>query len=99
MAHLERRRNKDGSTSWVAQVRVNGYPSQTRSFPTRLEAELWSSQTEAKARKRTLAIASKTTFGELIDEVRPRMKQLREAPLRYWKGAARAYAAHRELSR
>ena len=84
MAHLERRKNKDGSTSWVAQVRVNGYPSQTRSFPTRLEAELWSSQTEAKAQKRTLAIVSKMTLGDLIDEVRPRMTQLREAPLRYW---------------
>lgn len=84
MAHLERRKNKDGSTSWVAQVRINGYPSQTRSFPTRLEADLWSSQTEAKARRRMLAITSKMTLGELIDEVKPRMKQLRNAPLNYW---------------
>lgn len=85
MAHLARRKNKDGTTSWVAQVRVNGYPSQTRSFRTRLEAELWSSQTEARAHKRTLALVRKITLGELIDEVAPRLKQLRAAPLRYWK--------------
>ena len=67
MASITKRKNSDGTRSWVAQVRVSGYPGQTRSFRTRLEAEVWSSQTEAKAQKRTLAVASKMTLGELID--------------------------------
>ena len=55
MATLIRRRARDGSrASWLAQVRVQGYPMACRTFRTKAEAELWTARTEAAARGRTL---------------------------------------------
>jgi len=39
MATLIRRRNRDGSVRWLAQVRVQGYPSRGQTFRTMLEAQ------------------------------------------------------------
>lgn len=39
MATVSKRRHVDGGLSWDAMVRVRGYPTQCKSFRTRLEAE------------------------------------------------------------
>ena len=83
MATFRSRRNGDGSTSWDVQVRRVGYPSLTRSFRTRLEAELWASQPEAAAKGGGL-VASSVTVRELIDYARPRPKSPYPAALDYW---------------
>lgn len=54
MAHIARRKNKDGTSSWVSQVRANGFLAKRAASRPKLEAELWSSQTEARAHKRIL---------------------------------------------
>jgi len=42
MASISRRRNREGSASWDATARIVGYPTACKTFPTKLEAELWS---------------------------------------------------------
>ena len=57
MATFNKRRNGDGSTTWDATVRIVGYPSTTKSFSTKLAAELWASRTEAARKGRQLGAA------------------------------------------
>jgi integrase len=107
MASITRRRNRDGSTSWDAMIRIVGYPTTCRSFPTKLEAELWASRIEAGARGRTLALSRDTTLADLLDEVAPRLKSKSDAAMAYWRdklGALRlldvtpaVIAKHRDL--
>jgi hypothetical protein len=64
---------------------VTGYPTQTRSFRTRVQADVWALSTEVRAKGGTLVVSQKMTLGELIDEVRPRLKSPFDAALEYWK--------------
>jgi hypothetical protein len=73
MASLTRRRNRDGSASWDATVRVVGYPTACKTFSTKLEADLWASRIEAAARGRTLTLARGLTLAQLIDEALPKV--------------------------
>jgi integrase len=50
VAIVIRKRNKDGSTSYVAQVRLSGFKPAARSFPKRAEAEGWADQLERSLR-------------------------------------------------
>jgi integrase len=84
MASLTKRRKRDGATVWDAQVRVTGYPPQSRSFPAKLEAQLWAAKTEEAVRSTGVAVNGKLTLADLIDEVEPRLRR-RAAPLRYWR--------------
>jgi integrase len=85
MATITRRENKSGTVSYIAQVRRAGYPSLTRAFGTRLEADHWAATTEVRAQNRTLVITASMTLGELIDEVVPYLKSPYPAALAYWK--------------
>ena len=44
MANLRKR----GPSQWQAQVRVCGYPNQTKTFDTRAAAERWAKATEVE---------------------------------------------------
>lgn len=61
MATIRERKNKDGTTSYQAVVRVAGQPDARRTFPDRKSAELWASITtvEAKSTGNTLPNAGK----------------------------------------
>src|SRR5208283_4483786 len=50
VAIVTRKRNKDGSTSYVAQVRLSGFKPAAKSFPKRAEAEGWADQLERSLR-------------------------------------------------
>jgi hypothetical protein len=78
MANLRKR----GTSQWQAQVRVCGYPNQTKTFNTRAEAERWAKATEVEMAQGSFlsrANAQTTTLGDLLDgyftEVTPRKKK------------------------
>jgi hypothetical protein len=85
MATLSKRRNGDGSISWGAMVRVTGYPATGKSFRTKLAAQSWAARTEAAAKGGTLACARGMTFGHLLDEALPRLKNPTTAVFGYWR--------------
>jgi hypothetical protein len=85
MASLTRRRNRDGSASWDATVRVVGYPTACKTFSTKLEADLWASRIEAAARGRTLTLARGLTLAQLIDEALPKVDRPVSAAFAYWR--------------
>ena len=85
MASITNRRNRDGSTSWDALVRVVGYPATVQSFRTKRAAELWAAQTEARAKGGTLASARGMTLAQLIDEALPQLVNPTMAAFAYWR--------------
>ena len=85
MASITNRRNRDGSTSWDALVRVVGYPATGQSFRTKRAAELWAAQTEARAKGGTLASARGMTLAQLIDEALPQLLNPTMAAFAYWR--------------
>jgi integrase len=87
MATLHRRRNRDGSTTWDVTVRRTGHPTACKSFPTKLEAELWSARLESRLAGRTMAIARDMTFADLLDEALPRLRHPVAAAFAYWRAA------------
>jgi integrase len=87
MASLRRRRNRDGSTSWDVTVRRVGYPTTCKSFPTKMEAELWAARTESAAAGRTLVLAKNTTLAKMLDAVLPRLKNPVACAFAYWREA------------
>ncbi len=61
---------KRGPSQWQAQVRVHGYPSQTRTCNTRAAAERWAKLTEVEMTQGTFvsrAEAESTTLRELLE--------------------------------
>lgn len=85
MASITKRRNRDGSTSWDAVVRVTGFPTVGKSFNTKLAAELWAATTDARAKGGTLVQSRGMTLGQLIDEALPRLKNPTDAIFGYWR--------------
>lgn len=85
MATIQKRRRKDGGTSWDVMVRVRGYPPRGKTFRTRLEAETWAARTEAAAHGRTLVLGRDITLAQLIDEATPRLRRPVAAALTYWR--------------
>jgi len=79
MATISKRPRKRDAISWLAMVRVRGYPTRCKTFRTRIEAEVWAARTEAAAQGRTLALA------HFIDEAEPRLRRPVAAALRYWR--------------
>jgi integrase len=56
-----------------AQVRRKGYPTQTRTFESRRDAEDWAAEVELKMRQRTFvdrSEAERTSFGEILERYR-----------------------------
>jgi integrase len=85
MASFSKRRNADGSTTWDVQVRVVGYPSRSKSFRTKLAAELWAASTESAAKGGTLASAKGMIFRDLLDVGLPRLTNPVKAAFDYWR--------------
>jgi integrase len=85
MASFTKRRNGDGSTSWDAMVRVVGYPATSKSFRTKVAAEVWAANTEARAKRGTLVCAGDMTLSQLIDDALPGLKNPIGAAFAYWR--------------
>jgi len=68
MASLERRVTSSGETRWRAKVRVNGYPTLTKTFRTKKDAQFWANELELKANsgQSLEAEISKTLMSDLI---------------------------------
>jgi len=49
MASYQKRKNGDGSTSVVAWVRIKGFQTASKAFPTKPQAQRWASALEAEA--------------------------------------------------
>ena len=52
MATVQKRRNSDGTTSFLAWVRIGKFKPATQAFPTRKEALVWAAALERELRKR-----------------------------------------------
>lgn len=62
--------NKRGPFQYQAQVRRKGYPTQTRTFESKRDAEDWAKKLELEMRQRTFidrSEAERTTFGEILE--------------------------------
>lgn len=94
MASIRERKNADGSSSFHVQVRMNGFPSRTTSFPTRRSAERWAKTVEAEmiegrhfrtaeSRRRTIADA----IDRYIQEELPKKRDgnMHRACLPWWR--------------
>ncbi|WP_345797615.1 site-specific integrase [Castellaniella sp. MT123] len=60
---------KRGSYQYQATIRRSGYPTQTKTFETKREAEAWSATVESKMARKVfvdLSEAERTTFGEVL---------------------------------
>ncbi len=64
-----RKRGTTRPFSWEAQVRMRGWPAQTKTFPTKADAEQWASEREAEMRRGTFVDTSSlraTTVQDLL---------------------------------
>ena len=71
MASIRERIDADGKKTHQAQVRVKGYPPQTRTFATRTDAKRWAQQTEVDIRSGLHIRQSQSTsrtVSDLLDE-------------------------------
>jgi integrase len=73
MASVRRYKNSDGSTSYVAQVRIQPFKPIAKSFPTKPAANEWADETEKSLRKQRERGADRTdlpalTVKTLVDE-------------------------------
>ena len=71
MASIRERRDSSGKKTHQAQVRLNGYPAQTKTFSSKTDARRWAHQTEVDIRsgmfiRRTQATTH--TVADLLDE-------------------------------
>ncbi len=95
MPFLVKRVSKDGQISWRAQVKIKGYPTLSKSYSRKSDAQKWAQQEEAKIRNGTWVDkreAQRHTFVELvekyIEEVMPRKPKsaAQQTPqLNWWK--------------
>ena len=84
MATISKWTRRSGGVSWQVRVRVKGYGTLSKSFPTKLEAQRWAALTEAAAKGRTLAISRDATLHDLIEEYKPKAKPSTARLLAYW---------------
>jgi len=103
MANIQKRERKNGPI-FRAQVRIKGFPEQSKSFRRLTDAKLWVQQTEASIRKgefqNIIKTAAKRTLKEVIDryrkEVLPRKvagtQRAESTHLDYWEEAFGEYA-------
>ena len=95
MATIQKRKNKNGSTSYRVMIRPgDGLPTQYKTFPTHQEAKDWSIQEEAKRRQGLYfpdKLKQKHTLTELLDryiqDILPSIKSAEDAlrHLNWWK--------------
>lgn len=75
MASITKRAGRNERITWGVRVRINGYATLSKNFPTKFEARCWASLTEAAARGRTLAVSRDATLADLIDEYTRKAKK------------------------
>jgi hypothetical protein len=51
MATIEKRTSSDGTVSWRARVRKQGYPARTKTFQRKTDADAWARSLERKIDK------------------------------------------------
>jgi integrase len=94
MASIRERTQRDGSRVFHVQVRMNGFPSRTSSFPSRRLAERWAKTIEAEmiegkhfrnveARRRTLREAIDRYMSEIVPQKRDGSMSRTNLP--YWR--------------
>lgn len=103
MANIQKRERKNG-TIFRVQVRIKGFPVQSKSFKRLTDAKMWAQQTEASIRKgefqNVIKTAGKKTLGEVITryrkEVLPRKSEgtqrAEKTHLDFWEAAFGEYA-------
>lgn len=103
MANIQKRERKNGPIFRV-QVRIKGFPVQTKSFKRLTDAKMWAQQTEASIRKgefqNVIKTAGKKTLGDVIaryrKEVLPRKSEgtqrAENTHLDFWEAAFGVYA-------
>jgi integrase len=103
MANIQKRERKNGPIFRV-QVRIKGFPEQTKSFKRLTDAKMWAQQTEASIRKgefqNVIKTAGKKTLREVIvryrREILPRKsegtRRAESTHLDYWEAAFGDYA-------
>lgn len=103
MANIQKRERKNGPIFRV-QVRIKGFPVQTKSFKRLTDAKMWAQQTEASIRKgefqNVIKTAGKKTLGDVIaryrKEVLPRKSEgtqrAESTHLDFWEAAFGVYA-------
>jgi integrase len=102
MASIRERVDADGKKTFQAQVRIKGYPPQTRTFATKTDAKRWSHQTEVDIRSGMHIRQTQSTtrtVADLIDEyekiVLPGKKQdadASKATFEFWRKHLGDYA-------
>lgn len=98
MAHIEKRINKLGEVSFMADVNLSGFPRTKKSFSKLRDAESWANKTELAIREGTFTKAAQAklhTVREMIDRYldtvletktdRRRYKNIQRAQLEWWK--------------
>ncbi len=102
MGTLQERRDKEGNTSWRAQVRLSGFPAQSATFKRKTDARKWIQDTEAgiragrhfpthEARKHTLA-ALIDRYAAQVQLKNPKAYPKQAQILGWWKERLGAYA-------
>ena len=73
MAAIRERKDQNGKVSYQAQVRIHGYPPQSKTFLRKTDAKQWASQTETEIRTGMTirkSTASKHTVREMLERYR-----------------------------
>lgn len=103
MANIQKRAGKDGTTYRV-QIRMLGFPPQTRTFDRLTDAKAWAQETESSIRrgdfKNVIREASTKTLGDVARRYREELLPLRAAStqravsscLKYWERELGEYA-------
>ncbi|KVP91487.1 integrase [Burkholderia ubonensis] len=82
MATITRRDTQSPEHRWQAKVRLKGFPSQSQSFPTRIQAEDWARSVETEMRRGTfvdIATARETTLGDLLQKYAERVSPTKKS--------------------
>lgn len=102
MASIRERVDAAGQKTFQAQIRIKGFPPQTRTFGTKTDAKKWARQTEVDIQSGMhirQSQASSRTFSDLLDEyvkvVLPTKKQdvsVNDAMVAFWRKQIGAYS-------
>ncbi|KVL18265.1 tyrosine-type recombinase/integrase [Burkholderia cepacia] len=82
MATITRRDTQSPEHRWQAKVRLKGFPSQSKSFPTRVQAENWAHGVETEMRHGTFVdttAARETTLGDLLQKYAERVSPTKKS--------------------
>lgn len=102
MASIRERTDSAGQKTYQAQIRIKGFPPQTRTFATKTDAKKWARQTEVDIQSGMhirQSQASSRTFSDLLDEyervVLPKKKQevsVNNAMVAFWRKQIGSYS-------